>query len=254
MGISTIRSYTGAQIFEAVGLQPDVVDRHFTGTPSRVGGVGLDVLEVEARRPPCPGLPGGLLRAAARRRHLRLAPRRGVPRLEPRDHRHPPARGPGRGRGGGLRSLRHLRQPRGRAPLDAARPAALQRRRRAGGAGRRGAGQRDRQALQVGRHEPRGPVPGGARDPGRGDEPAGGQVQHRRGRGGPGPLRRRAPLLDQAGGVRPLRRDDPLPGERRRAPDQGGPGREARRGRPAAGAQGRPLHRAAAPLDAGRRA
>ncbi len=48
MGISTVRSYTGAQIFEAVGLQPEVVDRHFTGTPSRVGGVGLDVLEVEA--------------------------------------------------------------------------------------------------------------------------------------------------------------------------------------------------------------
>jgi glutamate synthase domain-containing protein 2/glutamate synthase domain-containing protein 1/glutamate synthase domain-containing protein 3 len=48
MGISTIRSYTGAQIFEAVGLKPELVDRHFTGTPSRVGGVGLDVLETEA--------------------------------------------------------------------------------------------------------------------------------------------------------------------------------------------------------------
>jgi glutamate synthase (NADPH) large chain len=48
MGISTIRSYTGAQIFEAVGLKPEVVDRHFTGTPSRVGGIGLDVLESEA--------------------------------------------------------------------------------------------------------------------------------------------------------------------------------------------------------------
>jgi glutamate synthase (NADPH) large chain len=48
MGISTIRSYTGAQIFEAVGLRQDVVDRHFTGTPSRVGGVGLDVLAREA--------------------------------------------------------------------------------------------------------------------------------------------------------------------------------------------------------------
>ena len=48
MGISTIRSYTGAQIFEAVGLKREVVDRHFTGTPSRVGGIGLDVLEVEA--------------------------------------------------------------------------------------------------------------------------------------------------------------------------------------------------------------
>jgi glutamate synthase (NADPH) large chain len=48
MGISTIRSYTGAQIFEAVGLKREVVDRHFTGTPSRVGGVGLEVLAREA--------------------------------------------------------------------------------------------------------------------------------------------------------------------------------------------------------------
>jgi glutamate synthase (NADPH) large chain len=48
MGISTIRSYTGAQIFEAVGLRQDLVDRHFTGTPSRVGGVGVDVLAREA--------------------------------------------------------------------------------------------------------------------------------------------------------------------------------------------------------------
>ncbi len=48
MGISTIQSYRGAQIFEAVGLEPGLVDRHFTGTPSRVGGVGLDVLATEA--------------------------------------------------------------------------------------------------------------------------------------------------------------------------------------------------------------
>ena len=47
MGISTIRSYTGAQIFEAVGLEKELVDRHFTGTPSRVGGVGLNVLAWE---------------------------------------------------------------------------------------------------------------------------------------------------------------------------------------------------------------
>jgi glutamate synthase (NADPH) large chain len=51
MGISTVASYTGAQVFEAVGLAPDVVDEYFTGTPSRVGGVSLEVLseEVAAR-------------------------------------------------------------------------------------------------------------------------------------------------------------------------------------------------------------
>ena len=48
MGISTIQSYCGAQIFEAVGLEPDLVARVFTGTASRIGGIGLDVLAAEA--------------------------------------------------------------------------------------------------------------------------------------------------------------------------------------------------------------
>jgi glutamate synthase (NADPH) large chain len=48
MGISTIQSYRGAQIFEAVGLDPMLVERHFTGTPSRIGGVGLGELAREA--------------------------------------------------------------------------------------------------------------------------------------------------------------------------------------------------------------
>ncbi|MGI8411432.1 MAG: glutamate synthase large subunit [Solirubrobacteraceae bacterium] len=48
MGISTIQSYCGAQIFEAVGLEPALIERHFTGTASRIGGVGLDVLSSEA--------------------------------------------------------------------------------------------------------------------------------------------------------------------------------------------------------------
>ena len=41
MGISTLQSYRGAQIFEAVGLDRELIDRHFTGTPSRLGGIGL---------------------------------------------------------------------------------------------------------------------------------------------------------------------------------------------------------------------
>jgi glutamate synthase domain-containing protein 2/glutamate synthase domain-containing protein 1/glutamate synthase domain-containing protein 3 len=48
MGISTIQSYSGAQIFEAVGLEPGLIDRHFTGTASRIGGIGLEVLATEA--------------------------------------------------------------------------------------------------------------------------------------------------------------------------------------------------------------
>jgi glutamate synthase domain-containing protein 2/glutamate synthase domain-containing protein 1/glutamate synthase domain-containing protein 3 len=48
MGISTIQSYCGAQIFEAVGLEPELIDRHFTGTASRIGGVGAETLAAEA--------------------------------------------------------------------------------------------------------------------------------------------------------------------------------------------------------------
>jgi len=47
MGISTIQSYRGAQIFEAIGLNQTVIDKYFTWTPSRVEGVGLDVLAEE---------------------------------------------------------------------------------------------------------------------------------------------------------------------------------------------------------------
>ncbi|CAM4510025.1 glutamate synthase large subunit [Paenibacillus typhae] len=48
MGISTIQSYRGAQIFEAVGLSSEFVDRYFTWTPSRIGGIGLAEVAAEA--------------------------------------------------------------------------------------------------------------------------------------------------------------------------------------------------------------
>jgi glutamate synthase (NADPH/NADH) large chain len=48
MGVSTVASYTGAQIFEAIGLGAEVVDSCFTGTTSRLGGVGFGVLAAEA--------------------------------------------------------------------------------------------------------------------------------------------------------------------------------------------------------------
>ncbi len=47
MGISTVASYTGAQVFEAVGLGSDLIDRCFSGTTSKLDGVGLDVLAAE---------------------------------------------------------------------------------------------------------------------------------------------------------------------------------------------------------------
>ncbi|MFI7624761.1 glutamate synthase large subunit [Microbispora rosea] len=48
MGVSTVASYTGAQIFEALGLGAEVIEQCFTGTTSRLGGVGFDVLATEA--------------------------------------------------------------------------------------------------------------------------------------------------------------------------------------------------------------
>jgi glutamate synthase domain-containing protein 2/glutamate synthase domain-containing protein 1/glutamate synthase domain-containing protein 3 len=65
MGISTIQSYCGAQIFEAVGLEPGLIDRHLTGTASRIGGVGIEVLATEAlqrhaRAWPTPGRGEGI--------------------------------------------------------------------------------------------------------------------------------------------------------------------------------------------------
>jgi glutamate synthase (NADPH/NADH) large chain len=61
MGVSTVASYTGAQIFEANGLSPDLVDLYFTGTSSKLGGVGLDVIAEEVHR-----------------RHLRAYPADGI--------------------------------------------------------------------------------------------------------------------------------------------------------------------------------
>ncbi|NDE72058.1 MAG: glutamate synthase subunit alpha, partial [Actinobacteria bacterium] len=47
MGISTIASYTGAQVFEAIGLSHELIDEYFIGTTSRLGGVGIDVIARE---------------------------------------------------------------------------------------------------------------------------------------------------------------------------------------------------------------
>jgi glutamate synthase (ferredoxin) len=47
MGISSLQSYRGAQVFEAVGLRQDVIDEYFSWTPSRVGGIGTDVIAQE---------------------------------------------------------------------------------------------------------------------------------------------------------------------------------------------------------------
>jgi glutamate synthase (NADPH/NADH) large chain len=47
MGVSAVQSYHGAQLFEAVGLRQDLIDKHFTATASRIGGIGMDVVAKE---------------------------------------------------------------------------------------------------------------------------------------------------------------------------------------------------------------
>ncbi|MCK9518102.1 MAG: glutamate synthase large subunit [Dehalococcoidia bacterium] len=63
MGISTVQSYRGAQIFEAIGLAEPFIDRYFTKTASRIGGVGIEEIAVEAlahHERAFPARPGGL--------------------------------------------------------------------------------------------------------------------------------------------------------------------------------------------------
>ncbi|MBP1675404.1 MAG: gltA 2, partial [Bacteroidetes bacterium] len=51
MGISTLRSYRSSQIFEAIGIDPDVIDRYFSGTTSRIGGIGIGEIAEEVLIP-----------------------------------------------------------------------------------------------------------------------------------------------------------------------------------------------------------
>ena len=67
MGISTLRSYRGAQVYEALGLSRDLVEKHFPRTVSRLGGIGLPQIEQEARM----------------RHHAAFGPSRGVERALP---------------------------------------------------------------------------------------------------------------------------------------------------------------------------
>ena len=60
MGISTLQSYKGAQIFEAVGLSDEIIEKSFPGTPSRVQGVTFDILSEEMERRHVMGFPESL--------------------------------------------------------------------------------------------------------------------------------------------------------------------------------------------------
>ena len=105
MGVSTVASYTGAQIFEAVGLSQAVVDRYFTGTTSKLGGIELDTIAEEVARRHATAYPRGGISPAHRelehRRRVPVAPRGRAAPVRPRDGLPAPARHP-------HRQLRHL--------------------------------------------------------------------------------------------------------------------------------------------------
>ncbi len=94
MGISTVASYRGAQVFEAIGLSQELVDRYFTGTVSQLGGIGLDVIAAETAARHARGIPAGRRAPPApqarRRRRVPVAPRGRAAPVRP-GHRVPPA-------------------------------------------------------------------------------------------------------------------------------------------------------------------
>ena len=197
MGISTVASYTGAQIFEAIGLARTVVDEYFTGTASRIEGVDLDVIASEVAA-----------------RHQLAFP----DRPEELAHRELPVGGEYQWRREGeyhlfnpetVFKLQHSTRT-GRYDVfkeysqlvdDQARRLATLRGLfelrddvRAAGADRRGrAGRRHRQPLLDRRDVVRVDLEGGARDPRDRDEPPRRALEHRRGRRGRRPLRRSTP-------------------------------------------------------------
>ena len=258
MGISDVASYCGAQIFDALGLDHDVVERCFPGTASTIGGIGLAELEAEAL---ARARGRGAGAAAAGEPRLREVPQgRRAARDEPRRGRRAP--GGRRRRRTSTRRARAAAAVRpatgngyatfaalvnGRDPIELRDLLELARRRarpaRRGRAGRR----------TIVRRFSSGGMSLGALSPEAHEAIAeafnnlGAPLEQRRGRRGPGPLPHRAQLEDQADRLGPLRRDQRVRGVRRGAADQDRAGLEARRGRPAARAtRSRPRSRACA--------
>ena len=259
MGISTYQSYCGAQIFDAVGLSSDFVEKCFTGTASTIEGAGFEEIAREAvqRHQNAYGdnpMYDGMLDAGGDYAF----------RLRGEDHAWTPdsvAKLQHAARGNSREEFTRIHQHDQRpehAPADAARADGDEVRRCAGAAGRSGAGGVDREALCHRRDELRVDLARGAHHAGDRDEPHRRQVEHRRGRRGIRSLqaaaeRRFDAVGDQAGRVGPVRRHHRVPGECRRSADQDGAGRQARRRRPVARPQGGQEHRPRALFDAGRR-
>ena len=277
IGIATISSYCGAQVFEAVGLDKDLVMRHFTGTPSAVGGIGLDVLAAEACErharayPERHGriLPEHVEDSQLPAAHANLLPQGGIYAWRRDGERHawdPPTiaalQQSVRSNGAGAESYAEFAK---RVNEENGALGMLRGLLRLGDVERRAAIAEVEPASEIVKRFVTGGMSLGALSPEAHETLAvamnrlGGDVELGRGRRGratlrPRPERRPAHVADQAGGLGALRRHRPLPGQRRPAPDQDLAGLEARRGRPASRPQGRRVHRPAALLDPWRRA
>ncbi len=180
MGISTLQSYCGAQIFEAIGLEASFVDRYFTHTASRIGGVGLDVVAREvvqrhrqafpSRTPAPPDLAPGGEYQWRRDGEFHLFNPDTVFKLQhaTRSGQYPRVQG--------VHDARQRPEP---EPRHAAGAPRLQAHATAGADRRGRAGRSDRQALRHRRDVVRIDQQGSARDARHRDEPDGGQVQLR---------------------------------------------------------------------------
>ena len=259
MGISTVSGYTAAQVFEAIGLSQEFIDEYFTGTSSKLGGGGLDVVAREAASRHRTAYPENPTERAHRRLDVggEYAYRR-----EGEQHLFTPET---------VFLLQHATRTKQRdvfrrytAECDriAARAGSC-----AGSSGCATGPRADRHRRgRAGRARSSSASPPGAMSYGSISAEAhtdlaiamnniGGRSNT--GEGGEDPVRLYdavEALGDQAGRLRALRRDQRVPGQRRGPADQDGAGREARRGRPARGQEGLPVDRRGPALDARRRA
>ena len=258
MGVSTVASYTGAQIFEAIGLGQELVDEYFSGTVSRLGGIGLDEIAMEVAARHAAAHPSRPEERAHRRLELggeyqwrregelHLFNPETVFKLQhaTRAKRYDIFKqytalvDEQAGRLATLRGLFAFKDGvRPAVPIDEVESISDIVKRFSTGAMSYG-------SISMEAHETLAIAMnsiGGKSNTGEGGE----DVERL--------YDPRAPQRDQAGGQRPLRRHQRLPGQRRRPADQDGPGRQARRGRSAARPQGLPVGRQDPPQHAGRR-
>ena len=250
MGISTLQSYCGAQIFEAIGLEAAFVDRYFTHTASRIGGVGLDVVarEVLQRHAHAFPTPDAGAAGARRGRRVPVAARRRVPPVQPGHRLQAAARDAQRPvpRLQGVHDARQRPEPQARdaaraarfqagtqppVPLDEVEPVEAIVKRFATGAMSYGSiSQEAHETLAIAMNRM-----GGKSNTGEGGEDSARYVPRRE--------RRLAAQRRQAGRVGALRRDQRVPRQRRRPADQDGAGRQAGRRRAAARPEGLPVDR-----------